>query len=213
MKLRILASVIALAVVAMPACGEEEVGQFATALAEVPFVDRTEAEINHWFSGRTIIDDEAQYGGAATNGDPRVMLIDTAPLTQVGGKTYPGTLCVTQTNLLSGQSHKYAALVGIEVLDNPSLFAIGNIETSTTSCDGDPMAVNVTHPWTPAVLESTFRAALADWLQQDIIGTLKSSTNTEGLATAASPRKAATKFGALYNCRTTTPPTIAFLAA
>ena len=187
--------------VALVGCTPSEVGQVVGALAQIPFADRTEKEINDWFYNRTIVNDKPLTSGSAVNGDPRVLLIHGGPKLNVNGTAYPGVLCITQRNTLpGGQTVKYAALAGIKVLNNPNLFECGEMDLSSQSCDGDPMAVNVAflgqRPL--SMLEQAFRSAVNQWLKDDIVKTLKSSTNKEGLAAAAQPRKPAKVRGHFY---------------
>jgi len=179
-------------------CTTKQVEQIAIGLAEVPFADRTEKEINDWFHNRTIVDDKPMTSGAAVNGDPKVLLMTAGP---VNGTHYPGVLCITQRNTLPGGPQvKYAGLAGIRVLDNPKLFECGEVEVSNQSCDGDPMAVNVTAFHSPAELVQGFRTAVNQWLKDDVVKTLKSTTNKEGFSNPANadPRRAATTRGTLY---------------
>lgn len=213
-----LINVSALLCVALFGCTTKQVEQFVIALAKVPFVDRTEKEINDWFDNRTIIDDKPMTSGAAINGDPRVLLIHEGPKLNVNGTPYPGVICITQTNTLpGGQTVKYAALAGIKVLNNPNLFECGEMDLSEKSCDGDPMAVNVAFH-DKSTLEKAFRNAVNQWLKDDIVKTLKSTTNKEGFANpaAAQPRLSAKAQGSLYNVLEDKGPpvvrTIAFFA-
>lgn len=186
--------------IALMGCSTEDVGKMVGALAKVPFVDRTEKEINDWLDNTTIIDDKPMTRNTAINGEPVVTIIHKGPKLTVNGTPYPGTLCITQTNQLpGGQSVKYAALAGIEVLNTPKLFQCGKVEISTTSCDGDPMAVNVAFGYSKATLEKAFRDAVDKWLQDDIVAMLKSSNNTDGNPASLPPRLPATTKGTMYN--------------
>lgn len=217
-RLRLL-GVSALACSVLFGCTKQQAGQLAIALAKVPFVDRTEKEVNDWFDNRTIIDDKPMTSGTAVNGEPVVLLIHQGPGLKVKGTSYPGVICVTQTNTLPGpQTVKYAALAGIKVLNNPNLFEIGEMDLGAKSCDGDPMAVNVAFDRSEVALDKVFRSALNQWLNDDIVKTLKSKTNKEGFANPATaqPRLPAKARGSLYNVvEDKGPPvvrTIAFLA-
>ncbi len=195
------------------------VGQAVDVLAKVPFADRTEKEINDWFDNRTIVDDKSWTSNTAVNGDPKVLLIKEMNYITINGTKYPAALCITQSNtLIGGQPLKYAALVGIDVLNNTKLFECGKIDLSTTSCDGDPMAVNVTSVHSNSSLENAFRIAVNQWLTDDIVKTLKSTTNKEGFANpaGAQPRLPAKVRGVLYNVTEDKGPpkvrTIGFIA-
>lgn len=146
------------------------------------------------------------------------MLIHSGPELTVGGTHYPGVICITQSNVLpGGQIVKYAARVGIRVLNTPDLFECGEIDISEQSCDGDPMAVNVTFH-DESELEMAFRTALDQWLQDDVVAALKSTTNKEGFADPgnAQPRNPAQVRGSFYNVTEDTGPpvvrTIGFFA-
>lgn len=195
------ATAMVLALALQPACTPKIVQGVVGTLALVPFADRTEKEINEWFQDSPIIDDKPFTSGTAVNGDPKVILINKGPLLSIGGTNYPGAICIAQVNgLPGGQSLKYAALAGVTVLNNTTFFEVGKMALGTQSCDGDPMAVNVAAFHDQQELETKFRAALNNWLQDDIAKTLKSTTNKEGLANPASaqPRSPATVRGHLY---------------
>jgi hypothetical protein len=193
-------SVLLALMVLLVGCSSIPVGPLVNSLAKIPFVDRTEWEINNWFNNRPIIDDKPMTSGAAINGDPKVLLINQGPGLMVKGTSYPSTICITQRNTLpGGQIALYAARVGIEVLNNPNLFECGKIELG--SCDGDPMEANVAFGRPQSILEKAFRDAMNQWLQEDIVKTLKSTTNKEGFANPANaqPRDSAKVRGVLYN--------------
>ncbi|UCE65816.1 MAG: hypothetical protein JSU85_13285 [Candidatus Zixiibacteriota bacterium] len=188
--------------VLLVACTSKQTGQMVDALSKVPFVDRTEKEINDWFDNTTIIDDKPMTSGTAINGEPTILLINKGPGLTVKGISYSGVLCITQRNTLpGGQQAKYAARLGIKVLNNPNLFECGEIEL--VSCDGDPMAANVTfldsRPL--VVLEQKFRDSANNWLKNDIVKTLKSTTNKNGFADPANaqPRNPAKVRGHFYS--------------
>ena len=188
-------------------CSSKAVDDFLSALAMVPFVDRTEKEINDWFDNQTIVDDKP-ISPAAINGEPSVLLVHEGPDVTVNGTSYPGVLCVTQFNAMGNQKLKYAARVGIEVLDNPNLFGAGQVQLG--SCDGGPQKANVTAGHSDPELKSAFRDAVAEWLKQDIVATLKSNTNKEGFANPANvaPRNPATTRGTFYNVYEATAPSV-----
>ncbi len=196
-------TVFALVVLAA-GCSANQVGQWTLALATVPFVDRTEKEINDWFDNRTIVNDQAKVPGAM-NGEPSILFINKGADLIVNGTAYPGVLCITQFNTLPGQSQKlkYAARVGIEVLNNPNLFQCGQVQLG--SCDGGPMAANVGSLQTKSELRAAFRQAVNQWLTDDVVAVLKSTTNTEGFAdpSNATPRAPAKTKGSLYNMHET----------
>jgi hypothetical protein len=200
-RLKIIVLFITLGVV-LPGCTQKLVEDVIVAFATVPFVDRTEKEVNDWFDNRTIIDDKPMTSGTAINGEPVVLFIYGGPNLQVNETSYPGTLCITQINTLpDAVKVKYSALVGIKVLNNPNLFECGEIEISQTSCDGDPMAVNVAFGRSKAILQKAFRDAVNEWLIDDIVKQLKSSNNKEGFAnpSTAQPRLPAKTKGTMYN--------------
>ena len=91
-------SLLGAVLVLLMACTSKQTGQMVDALAKVPFVDRTEKEINDWFDNKTIIDDKPMTSGTATNGEPTVLLINEGPGLTVKGTSYPGVLCITQRN-------------------------------------------------------------------------------------------------------------------
>lgn len=70
MKWFILIIVILMLAVVLPGCTEEQFVQVIDALAKMPFVDRTEKEINDWFDNTTVIDDKPWTSGTAVNGEP-----------------------------------------------------------------------------------------------------------------------------------------------
>lgn len=186
--------------VSLGGCAPKLYEGLITSSAVVPYVDRTEAEIEHWFANRPIVDDGPPSSGTAINGDPQVLLIARGQRLEVGGTNYPGTLCVTQTNTLQGNNQvKYAALLGLKPVDGPELFEVGEVEISETACDGDLQLVNVAVLHTKRDLESLFRTAVDTWLRDDVVAQLKSATNREGLARpTAPPRQPATTRGSLY---------------
>jgi hypothetical protein len=219
MRLLKLLSVSAIFCAAFFGCTRQQEFLAVNALVRVPFVDRTEKEINDWFDNRTIIDDQ-KIISAAVNGEPKVLLIVDGPKLVVNGTNYPATICITQTNTFPGnQPAKYTALVGIKVLrDHADLFECGEIDVSEQSCDGNTMAVNVVTFHSKSELKNAFRNAVDEWLDGDIVKTLKSSTNKEGFADPATTltRDPAKSHGALYNATEDKGPpvvrTIGFLA-
>ena len=174
--------------------------QGINALAKVPFVDRTEKEVNDWFLNRSIVDDKPFTSNTAINGDPKVLLVN-GPGLKVNGTKYPAVLCITQRNTIPGQTLLYAAKVGIKTLNNPNLFECGQIDMGSQSCDGDPMAANQAFLGVRPLpnLEKAFRNHVNQWLKDDIVKTLKSTTNNDGLAnSAAQPRSPAKVRGSFY---------------
>lgn len=211
------AGVIAIILFFLVGCSPKQTVPVIEALAEIPFVDRSETEVNDWFKGRTIIDDKPYSSGFAINGSPEVSLVTGYRV--IEGVGYAGWLCVTQTNTLpGGQSAKYGAMIGIDVLNNTTLFECGDVEISQVSCDGDPTPINITSFRDKAELQSAFEKAITTWLQNDIVTTLKSTHNTDGFANAADakPRAPAKTRGVKYaiSASTTMPVkrTIGFIA-
>jgi hypothetical protein len=109
---------------------------------------------------------------------------------------YPGTLCITQTNIHPGQSLKYSALIGIDVLPNTNMFRAAKI--AVTPCDGSPIP-NPLGLHSGAELEKMFRSAVDLWLKDDIVATLKSNSNKDGLPPNYAPRNPATNRGLSYS--------------
>ena len=140
MRYRLGVCVVSIMCVLPIGCGPEETGQVVGALAAIPFVDRTEKEINNWFNNTTIVDDK-KIVSAAVNGEPTILLLTGSTDREINGIIHPAVLCVTQYNTIEGQNLKYAARVAIEVLNHQGLFGCGPIELA--SCDGNPMAANV----------------------------------------------------------------------
>lgn len=175
-------------------CSPTQVEEFVDALTKIPYVDRTEKEVNDWFDNRVIIDDTKVGILQVTNGEPKVLLLDPNSSHEVNGISYPNVLCVTQENTDSnGVKFKYAAHVVIKVLDTPKLFEAGKMELAkgALSCDKDVysnMTIEALRPgngWKE--VEKAFRDAVNQWLQEDIVATLKSDKNTDRLEGFANP--------------------------
>lgn len=186
-------------------CSPELVGGTVDASMKIPYVDRTEKEVNDWFNNLVIIDDTTLGIMGVTNGEAKVLLLDPDSSHKVNGTFYANVLCITQENVFPGHIVKYAAHVVIKVLDNRDLFEAGEIEFALAelSCDGDfnsNTTIESLRPGNSKIVEKAFRDAVDEWLWKDIVTTLKSDTNMEGLEglTNPAPRNPAKYRGVKY---------------
>jgi len=173
-------------------CSAEQTGKVVDAMTKSPYVDRAEKEIYDWFDEQNlvIIDDTKMGVAGVINGKPTVLLLNSHV---VNGTPHQNVLCITQHNALPSTPlpAKYAALVVIKVLSNPNLFEAGEIEPVSCNPNDSPelryMTANVAFGRSLSVIEQAFRDAVNEWLQKDIVATLKSTSNIDGLEGLSNP--------------------------
>jgi hypothetical protein len=200
MKRLVLLSILVAVLGLSAGCTPETTGDIVDDLTKIPFVKRTEQEVNDWFNGHDliIIDDTTMNVPGVINGTPTILLLESY---EVDNVFYHDALCITQYNKLPGEPlpAKYAAIVSIKELDNPDLFAVN--EVKLTSCnDNDPpelrfLAPNVAFGRPYSVIEQAFRDATDHWLKHDVVAMLKSNTNMTGLEVNSTPRSPAKNRG------------------
>ena len=177
---------------------DEQIGQFVGALSKVPFVVKTEKEINDWFDNRPVT-------GPPLNSDedPKVHIIVPELLPKLerpfvlrinGEEQINGILC-----FLQGEKNgpRYELKVGIRALDTPALFECGEIEWAL--CVSDPTGVSLVNNFKADAPEQKIRALFNKWLKEEIVAVLKSTTNTSGLPLGSEPRAPATMRGMWHN--------------
>lgn len=189
----------------------------------IPYVDRTELEVNDWFSENNyvVIDDTNHRIPHVINGTPSILLLKTPhgidQMAVNSGSEHrdevlvdsgsANLICITQYNQLPNttQPAKYAAVVNIAVERNTDLFRVSKVwPVSCNMWETNPerlyMAPNIAFGRSEDEIKKAFRDAINDWLQNDIIATLKSTSNMEGFGGSINsvPRNPAKKRGIKY---------------